>query len=785
MTTADRSRSAGSIIRANVLTRFNAIIGVLMAVVLVFGQPQDSLFGLVILINSAVGIVQELHAKRILDSLVLLERAPVRIRRGGAEAAVAPEEVAVADVVLLGGGERIPVDGYVITTSGLEVDESLLTGEADPVPKATGDRVLSGSFVVAGSGEFAASEVGEQAYANRLAAQARRFELAHSQLVSGINQILRLITWVIVPIGVLLVTSQLRSAATIAEAMVGSVAGIVPMVPEGLVLLTSVAFAVGVIRLGRRRCLVQELGAVEVLARVDVLCVDKTGTLTAPELDVAEIRYVDESPSAAAALGAMVRLEPVPNSTGRAVAAVVPAPRGWTPIATVAFSSARKFSAAQFDGHGTWMLGAPDVLLPPGSAEWADAEELGRRGLRVLALGQLPDGAPSTAGALPPMRPAGLVVLRQRLRPDAAATLRYLIGEGVAVKVLSGDNAASVAAVAAGVGLPGSTQPVDARRLPDDPAILGAAIEEHSVFGRVTPQRKRAFVQALQAAGHTVAMTGDGVNDVLALKDADLGIAMGSGSPATRAVAKIVLLDNKFAALPQVLAEGRRVLGNIERVAQLFLVKTVYALILAVAVGIARLPYPLLPRHVTMVGSLTIGIPAFFLALAPNAQRARSGFVTRVLRTAVPAGAACGLAAFAAYGLARLDTTSDQIADRSTATLTLFLAATWVLALAARPYTWWRLALVLAMVAAFVLVATVPLTARLFALAYGDLRNDAIALLSAVAAAIVVMVAARPVTRRGRSERQPPPSRGARSAGDSDRATGPLHQGPADRTQRR
>jgi len=742
--TSGSSRSVWSIIRANVLTRFNAIIGVLLVIVLVFGQPQDGLFGLVIVVNSAVGIIQELRAKRTLDRLALLERAPVRVRRRDMEQAVAPEQVIAGDVILLASGENVPVDGDVLAARGLEVDESLLSGEADTVPKRPGDRLLSGSFAVAGSGEFVATQVGEEAYANRLVRDARRFELTHSELMAGINRILRAITWVIVPVGALLVVSQLHSAPSFAEAMVGSVAGIVPMVPEGLILLTSVAFAVGVIRLGRRRCLVQELPAVEVLARVDVLCVDKTGTLTAPEMDVAEIRYLEWD--AEPALAALARLEEVPNATARAIATQVPAAAGWTATAALPFSSARKYSTAQFDGRGGWVLGAPDVLLSPDSREWTQAQELAATGLRVVALGRLPDGPPPQDAALGPVRPAALVILRQRLRPDAATTLRYLAGEGVDVKVLSGDNAASVGAVAATLDIPGAARHVDARQLPDDPAALAETITQHSVFGRVAPEQKRAFVRALRASGHTVAMTGDGVNDALALKDADLGVAMGSGSPATRAVAKVVLLDNSFAALPHILAEGRRVLANIERVAQLFLVKTVYSLILAVAVGIAHLPFPFLPRHITLVGSLTIGIPGFFLALAPNTERARPGFVTRVLRLAVPAGVACGLAAFGAYGLARLNSASDQAADRSAATLTLFLAATSVLALATRPYTWWRAGLVLSMVAGFALTAAVPFTARFFALTFTDPRNDAIAIVAAAVAAATITIARR-VTR--------------------------------------
>src|SRR4051794_2411935 len=741
------SRSAWEIIKANVLTRFNAIIGVLLAVGLAFGAPQDSLFGLVIVVNSAVGIIQELRAKRSLDALALLDAAPVAVVRDDDEVSVPPEEVVLGDLVLLGAGGKIAVDGDVTAATGLEVDESLLTGEADPVGKEPGERVLSGSFVTAGGGAYVATAVGQDAYANRLMAQVRRFDLTRSELMAGINRILRGIQWVIVPVGVLLVASQLRSASTLSEAMVGSVAGIVPMIPEGLVLMTSVAFAVGVVRLGRRRCLVQEMPAVEVLARVDTLCVDKTGTLTQPILEVTAIDLVGGhvDVNVREALAALVAADPHPNPTLQAIggflgAQHVPGQR-WAAQNVVPFSSARKFSAAVFHGHGGWILGAPDVILRPGDPVRGRAESAAGQGLRVLALGRFPDG--TAPGERPPdaVTPVALVLLRQRLRENAAQTLRYLAQEGVSVKVLSGDNAASVGAIAAAIGLPGADHAVDARQLPEDKAALAEALSVYSVFGRVTPQQKQTFVDALRSGGHVVAMTGDGVNDALALKNADLGIAMGSGSPATRGTAKIVLLDDNFGTLPHLLAEGRRVLGNIERVAGLFLVKTAYSIVLALLVGVAHVAFPLLPRHVTLIGSLTIGIPGFFLALAPNTERARPGFVRRVLWFAVPAGLACGLATFATYGLALQTPGSDLSADRTTAALALFITAASALALVARPYTAWRLLLLLAVIAAFVLCVTVPSLADFFALTFTDRRDVAYAIgVGALAAVLMIVV---------------------------------------------
>ncbi|NUR51933.1 MAG: HAD-IC family P-type ATPase [Hamadaea sp.] len=750
------SRTVGQILRANVLTRFNALIGALCALVLVFGSPIDALFGLIIVVNSAVGVIQELRAKRTLDRLALVGRAPVRVRRDGKEVEVAPEQVVLDDVVLLATGEKAPVDGDVVESDNLEIDESLLTGESDPVDKAPGDRVLSGSFAVAGSGAFRATKVGDDAYAAKIAADAGRFSLAHSELYQGINRFLGLLTWVIVPVGALLVIAQFTRGSSVSDAVIGSVAGVVPMIPEGLVLMTSVAFAVGVIRLGRRRCLVQELPAVEVLARVDTLCLDKTGTLTEPGMRLRAIEPLPDQDEERlrAVLAALVQADERPNATLQAVgAAVGPAP-SWPVREKQAFSSARKYSGADFDGHGAWLLGAPEVLLPSsseaasseassgaGSSEVSSSEAassdardrasaLAAEGLRVLALVSAPSLSTSDGRS-----PVALIVLEQKLREAAPATLKYFGEQDVTVKVISGDNAAAVGAIAGQVGVPGSGDPCDARTLPDGGDDLADAVERHAVFGRVTPHQKREFVRTLHGRGHVVAMTGDGVNDALALKEADLGIGMGSGSGATRAVAKVVLLDDDFSVLPSVLAEGRRVLANIERVANLFLTKTAYSILLALAVGVAQLPFPFLPRHVTLVASLTIGIPGFFLALAPSNERARPGFVPRVLRFAIPAGVACAAATFVAYALARAVGGTSLAADRSTATLTLFLVAWWVLLLVARPLNGWKIGLLAASAGAFALVALVPPLARIAALSVTDPGNDAIGVLCATAAA--------------------------------------------------
>ncbi|MFH9425672.1 HAD-IC family P-type ATPase [Streptomyces sp. NPDC017529] len=750
------SRSTTDIVRSNVFTRFNAIIGVLFVIILIVGPIQDGLFGFVIVANTGIGIIQELRAKKTLDSLAVIGESKPTVRRDGQAAEIPTSEVVLGDVIELGPGDKVIVDGEVLESDGLEIDESLLTGEADPVVKQPGEKVMSGSFVVAGGGAFTATKVGREAYAAQLAEEASRFTLVHSELRSGISQILKYVTWMMVPTAIGLILSHLFTLNMPGdEAVRRMVAGIVPMIPEGLVLLTSVAFAIGVIRLGRKKCLVQELPAIEGLARVDVVCLDKTGTLTEGGMDVSDLRPLGGTDEGhlKQVLGALGASDPRPNASLQAIIDAYPADDHWRSIDALPFSSARKYSGAALEGpdgdSATWLLGAPDVLLPSGDDALAEIDDLNAQGLRVLLLARAEQDLhdPSVADHV---RPTALVVLEQRLRPDAMDTLRYFEEQGVQAKVISGDNAVSVGAVAGKLGMPGAESPVDARKLPADREEMGKVLEEGAVFGRVTPQQKRDMVGALQARGHNVAMTGDGVNDVLALKDADIGVSMGAGSEATKAVAQIVLLNNSFATLPSVVAEGRRVIGNITRVATLFLTKTVYSVLLAILVACCQIPYPYLPRHLTLLSTLTIGVPAFFLALAPNKERAKPHFVRRVMRYAVPSGLIVGLAAFATYLLARSHYTGPDAlpAETSAATLTLFLSAMWVLAIIARPYTWWRVGLVLAMGLGFLIVLVVPWLQNFFDLKLVGTTMPWAAVGIAVTAAALLEVAWRVVGRR-------------------------------------
>ncbi|WP_163721836.1 cation-translocating P-type ATPase [Mycolicibacterium psychrotolerans] len=744
------ARSVSEIVRGNVFTRINAILGVLLVIVLSTGSLINGAFGLLIIANSAIGIIQELRAKRTLDKLAIVGQAKPLVRRQSGTEPLLPSEVVLDDVIELGPGDQIVVDGDILEAANLEVDESLLTGEADPITKTAGEHVMSGSFVVAGGGAYRATKVGREAYAAKLAEEASKFTLVKSELRSGINTILQFITYLLVPAGALIIYTQLFTTdAGWQESVLRMVGALVPMVPEGLVLMTSIAFAVGVVRLGRRQCLVNELPAIEGLARVDVVCADKTGTLTENGMRVSDLKRLDAS-GVTEVLAQLAADDPRPNASMAAIAEAYRMPPGWSPTATAPFKSATKWSGTSYGEHGNWVIGAPDVLLDPASPAAEEAERIGARGLRVLLLGSsdLPVDDPGAPGTV---TPAALVVLEQRVRPDARDTLDYFASQHVSVKVISGDNAVSVGAVAGSLGLTGET--MDARLLPAEPDRLAEALEEYTTFGRVRPDQKRSMVHALQSRGHTVAMTGDGVNDVLALKDADIGVAMGSGSSASRAVAQIVLLDNKFATLPYVVGEGRRVIGNIERVSNLFLTKTVYSVLLAVLVGLAGLSaeifgtdpllFPFQPIHVTIAAWFTIGIPAFILSLAPNAERAHPGFVRRVMTSALPSGLAVGIATFASYLLAYQGRAASQVEQTQASTaalITLLVSALWVLAVVARPYEWWRVALVAASALAYVAIFSLPGARELFMLDPSNVATTSTALGIGVLGAAAVEV---------------------------------------------
>jgi cation-transporting P-type ATPase E len=721
---ATTSRSVAAILASNILTRFNLLLGLLLAAILAIGPIQDALFGLVLIINTPIGIVQELRAKRTLDRLALVTSPRARVIRDHAAQEIPVAALVVGDLLEIRVGDQIPIDGDVIRASGLEIDESLVSGESAPAVKDKGDAVLSGSFVVAGTGLVRSRRVGLNAYGNALAAEARRFIPVRSEVRRGIDRLLLGIAILIGPFGAALIISQIKANDTPVEAVRASVAGLVTMIPEGLVLLTSVVFAIAAVRFARRGVVAQELASVEMLARADVVCLDKTGTLTDGHMTVERVIPLgaDES-GIAAALGAMAAADPQPNTTLRAIVDAVPAPTHWTPTATIPFASSRKWSASTFGGRGTWILGAPEMFTPTATTAGAyrKADDLAADGARVVMLGRI-EALPAVGESMPLIVPAALVVLRERLRPDAAEVIAYYREQGVTVKVISGDHPATVAALAVAVGIAGADHPVSGQDLPVDSAQLSAVAESSSVFGRTSPQQKRDLVRALQADGHVVAMTGDGVNDVLALKAADVGVAMGSGSSAARAVARLTLTNDSFTSVPFAIREGRRVIANLERVAAFFLTKTVYAMVLAGAVALRTTPFPLLPRQLSLIGLLAIGIPAFALSFAPNLERAQPGFVSRALTFALPAGFVAGGASYGSFEVA-IAAGSSLEHSRTVATVVLLGLGLWIVGRVARPLRLWKLSLITAMIGCAALAFTLPIGRIIYGLQLLDARE--------------------------------------------------------------
>lgn len=756
------SRSVQDIVRANVFTLFNGIIFAAMVLVLITGSWRDAVFGFVIIINTGIGIVTELRAKRTLDKLSILVASEFLVRRDGKDVEVSHNEIVLDDLLWIRAGEQVPADGQIIQTWGLELDESMLTGESRTVRHKVGEQVYSGATAVSGMALVKVNAVGSHSYAATLTAQAKVYKKTVSDLNKGINTILKFMTFLVVPLCILLILSQVHtvggwgtalSTGEWRQAVVSAVAGVVGMIPEGLVLLTSLNFAVAAMRLARHNTLVQELESVETLARVDALNLDKTGTITDGGIAFNRLVMLDSANAAAeqAATQALYDCcnEEQPNGTGQAVLAGLKA-QGYGAGAVesrVPFSSARKWSAVRKSGE-TWYMGAPEVIISALEGDYSSVlqqvNEYANDGNRVLLVAR--STAPLSEGSCRQKRlrgaveganvsdgpqldvqaePVALVLCSEKIREDAERTLAWFREQGVRCRVISGDNPVTVGAIARRVKLTGDHEPVamDARELPEDVNELARVLENVDVLGRVLPDQKKAIVQALHTQNHVVAMTGDGVNDALAIKEADLGIAMGNAAPATKAVAQVVLVDSKFSHLPDVVARGRQVMANMERVASLFLVKTVYSALISLGVVLTQIPYPYLPRHITYIGALTIGMPAFILALAPNTRRYIPGFLKRVVTFALPGGIATALSVLLAawvlppvMGWNVTGDAADLSALRATSAIILFAMGVFVLARVARPLNGWRGVLVAVFAAAGVIGAFVPFVANFFAL---------------------------------------------------------------------
>lgn len=822
------SRSVLSIVRANVFTLFNAIIFAAMVVVLATGSWKDAVFGFVILINTGIGVVTELRAKRTLDRLSILVASKSIVRREGKNVYVDHSGIVLGDLLWVRSGDQVPADANVVKSWGLEMDESMLTGESVTVRKAADDFVYSGSTAVSGIALMRVTAVGDNSYASKLAAQAKVYTKTISDLSRGINTILKWMTIVVVPLCVLLVWSQINKVGGFAvalqtgqwkSAVVSAVAGVVGMIPEGLVLLTSLNFAVAAMRLARKKTLVQELESVETLARVDCLNLDKTGTITDGGIAFVGVDLIggDSNRLVNQALFDLSN-EENPNATGSAIMEGLK-DQGVSSASSVSarlpFSSARKWSAIRYalkDGRfETWYMGAPEVLataicarkssvasgdlhgsIAPAVAEGGISDsavsgdspfdnchltdsfkqilnrvnEYAQQGNRVLLLAvaysDSGDSNNVTFSSSPVVstsaRPVALVRCSEKIRADARQTLAWFRQQGVRCRVISGDNPTTVASVAEKVGLTGNSKPVsmDARQLPKDINQLAEVLENIDVLGRVLPDQKKAIVQALHSKGHVVAMTGDGVNDTLALKEADLGVAMGNAAPAAKAVAQVVLVDSRFSHLPDVVARGRQVMANMERVAGLFLVKTVYSALISAGVVLLGLNFPYLPRHITYIGSLTIGIPAFLLALAPNTRRYVPGFLHRVVRFALPNGIAVAVSVLVvsilsplmlARGLDSSNASASRLivesvhavgVTRTICAVTVFVLGVAVLATVSKPLISWRGIMVLCFAAAGVIGAFIPFVAHFFDLHVPVSGNAMFVMICAVIFAFVI-----------------------------------------------
>jgi cation-transporting P-type ATPase E len=678
------SRSTASIVAGNVFTLFNAIIGVFFVLDLGLGLYADSLFGVIAVINSYIGIRQELKAKSTLDELAVLVAPRAKVVRDGQAVELGADEIVPGDLVAVGPGDQLIADGDVSTSRGLTVDESMLTGEADGIRKEHGDRVLSGSFAISGSGHYVVDAVRERSYAGRLAGEAKTFRHPPSPLQAEVNRVIVASTWVMLPLAVLLLLSLKIRAVGLHEAAQTATAGLVTLIPEGMVLLMSVTFAVAAVRLARRQTLIQQMSATESLAAVDTICVDKTGTLTEGELRLSGVEFADgvDPAMGGAALARFAASAGDRNKTLETIAQRFPG-EAFPVRAEVPFSSEWKWSAvALANGSGpdeTYVLGAPDILaeagaltLPPRLA--AKLEEETAAGRRVVAFGQTGETLPEdpAAAAAPRLVPLALIVLEETLRPDAAETIAFMREQEVDLKLISGDAKATVTAVAYAVGVPREAGVIEGPELPDDPQELAEVAQANTIFCRIKPEQKKALVAALVDAGRYVAMIGDGVNDVPALKQARMAVAMGSGAQVTKGVADVVLLEDQFSRLPEAVGEGRRIARNIHRLGRLYVTKSVYAATLILLVAVPGFAFPFLPRHLTMAAFLTIGIPSFVLALVPSDGPLYRGRLLRALGAfAIPAGVATGVASIVSCFLVSTVAGAGIEAGRTAATTTL------------------------------------------------------------------------------------------------------------------
>ncbi len=637
-TDTSASKSKKDIIKEHTLTYFN-FLNLFLAILIAFtGQFKNMTFMGIIFINTAIGIIQEFRVKKLIDEISVMTVTQTDVIRDGELQKVAVEDVVMDDIIVVENGNQICADCTVLESDGIEVNESMLTGESKPVKKKPGDVLMSGSYLVAGSGVAKVFHVGEDNYAVALAKKARIKKRASSEMQETIKKIIKIDGILLIPVGILLYLSQSGvDGITTADAIVNTVAGVIGMIPEGLVLLTSISFVLGVGRLATKRALVQEMESIEALARVNVLCLDKTGTITTGELDVVDVVPQKDVPQERIEkiMGEFSYIFDDVNSTQEALKKRFPQSKEWKTVQKIPFSSDRKYRAAGFEDQGAFVLGAPEFLQSENVELLETVNQYSAQGLRVLLLGTCEINEEKTSAEK--IAPLGLIIISDQIRPEAADTFAYFKKQEVAIKVVSGDNPVTVSNIAVKAGLEGGEHYIDARNLPEEFGELCMEVEKYTVFGRVKPEQKQNIIKAFQANKNVVGMVGDGVNDVLALKDADCGIAMAAGSDAAKQVAHIVLLDSNFASMVNIVGEGRTIISNIERVSALYLTKTIYSILLCVIFILLQESYPFIPIQLSWISGTAIGVPSFLLTLEQNQQAVSRGFLRQVLRVSLPA----------------------------------------------------------------------------------------------------------------------------------------------------
>lgn len=632
--------SVSEIVRSNVCTYFNLVFAVIAVLLAIVGAWSDMLFLPIIVANTCIGIIQEVHSKKVLDKLSILNAPHAVVIRDGKRQEIPADQLVLDDIVEFSAGSQIPADAKVVSGE-LQVNESLITGESDEIEKREGDSLLSGSFVVSGKACARLEKVGKDSYISKLTLQATKSKKGEqSEMIRSLNYLIMVMGIIIIPIGIaLFVQSFIYNEGTFHDSITGMVAAIIGMIPEGLYLLTSVALAVSSVRLAQKKVLIHDMKCIETLARVNVLCVDKTGTITEPGMHVYDFSVLDgaDQLEISQLLADFVAAQEKDNATMEALKAHFSNGSGMRAREVYSFSSETKYSGAEMNDGKSYVIGAPEFVLRGQFAQYQEQiATYSSKGYRVLVFAQY-EGTLDRKPLTEPVLPLCFVMLANPIRKGAKETFTYFAENDVDIKVISGDNPLTVSVIAAEAGIVGAERFVDASTLKEKEDYY-RAVEEYTVFGRVTPSQKRMLVQALKEHKKTVAMTGDGVNDVLALKDADCSVAMASGSEAASNVAQLVLLDSDFSRMPSVVAEGRRVVNNIERTAALYIVKNIFSMLLAIFSVILMLDYPLEPSQVSLISMFTIGIPSFVLALEPNKELIRGHFLTNVLVRALPAG---------------------------------------------------------------------------------------------------------------------------------------------------